>query len=105
LLAQVNELASSEHRGPEVRESAAAKAEGIIREELRRLGGTVDHLQARRKGDPQKVSIAGRLRGVTTMTLAWIAAQLNMGTPSHVACLLYRQKKIASNETSENTLF
>ena len=40
------------------------------------------------KGDRQKVGLARRLRGETTMTLDWIAERLNMGTASHLAnCL------------------
>ena len=106
LLAQVSELASSEHRGLEIQESATAKAERILREELQSLRWTTEQLQTRRKGDPQKVRIAVRLRRETTMTLAWIAEQLRMGTNTHVACLLYREKKNASNTgNSENTLF
>jgi hypothetical protein len=62
--------------------------------------------QGRRKGDGQKIRIAARLRRETTMTLSWIAEQLHMGAASHVACLLYRDKKNGANsEGSENTLF
>jgi hypothetical protein len=41
------------HCDPEVRESGLAKAERLLAE----------HLQARRKGDPQKVDIAARRCG------------------------------------------
>lgn len=96
LLAQVRETARPGHRGPEVRESAEAKAEGLVREELERLGWSADDLAARRKGDPQKLQIAQRLRRETTMTLAWIAGRLHMGVPSHLACLLHRRNKQAA---------
>lgn len=106
LLAQVSELASPLHRGPEVSGSAVAKARRIVETELEGLGWTARDLQARRKGDRQKVRIAARLRQETTMTLAWIAEQLHMGAPSHLACLLYRAEKKGSNEPEiENTLF
>jgi REP element-mobilizing transposase RayT len=36
---------------------------------------------------------AGRLREETTMTLAWVAKRLNMGTKTHRAHLLYWQKR------------
>jgi hypothetical protein len=36
LLAQVSELASLQHRGREIQESGMAKAERILREELRK---------------------------------------------------------------------
>jgi REP element-mobilizing transposase RayT len=106
LLAQVSELAGPERQGREIQESAAAKAERLVAEELRDLGWGVGDLEGRRKGDPQKVRIAARLRRETTMTLAWVAEQLHMGAPSHVACLLQRHKKRdANNENNENTLF
>jgi hypothetical protein len=89
-----------------VRESAAARAEGLLREELERLGWSAEHLAARRKGDPEKLRIAQRLRRETTMTLGWIADRLQVGVPSHLACLLYRGKKEAAREAKcENTLF
>jgi len=91
LLAQVEAQAGPRHTGPEVTESAESKAERITREELERLGWTVQDLEARRKGEPRKVKIAARLRRETTMSLAWIAQQLRMGTPGHVSSLLYRK--------------
>jgi len=103
LLAQVNQLASPRHRGEDIREAGVAKAARIIREELEALRWSPEHLPARRKGDPQKVRIAMRLRRETTMTLAWIADRLCMGAASHVACLLYRQ--VRKDQNSENTLF
>jgi len=106
LLAQVSELAGPLHRGPEVQESVEAKARKIVQEEMQSLGWTCRDLQARRKGDCQKVRIAVRLRRETTMTLAWIAEQLQMGAASHLACLLYRaEKKGSPEENSEDTLF
>ena len=80
-----------EHTGEEINESAQAKAERIVREELERLGWSVQDLEGRPKGDGRKVTIAARLRRETTMTLAWIAERLRMGAPGHVACLLYRK--------------
>jgi hypothetical protein len=49
-------------------------------------------LKQRRKGDAAKVKIARRLRRETTMTLAWIAQRLHMGTKTHLAHLLYWRK-------------
>ncbi len=45
-------------------------------------------LERRRKGDPQKIKIALYLRQDTTMTLAWVASRLKMGTNTHLAHLL-----------------
>ena len=111
LLEQVHELASPRHTGQDIRESALAKAERIVAEELQALGWRVGELNARRKGDPRKVGIAARLRRETTVTLAWIAERLHMGAPSHVSCLLYRNHQDADHislqneEESQNKLF
>jgi REP element-mobilizing transposase RayT len=103
LLAQVNELAKSEHSGPEVREAGLAKAERIAQEELSRLNWSATDLRARRKSDPQKIRIAARLRQETTMTLEWIADRLCMGAATHAASLLHRRNRNVQN--SEKTLF
>ena len=99
LLAQVSAQANPRHTGEEINQSALAKAERIVREELNQLGWDANDLQARRKGDGRKLRIAARLRRETTMTLAWIAQRLNMGTPGHVSCLLFR---CDTNEPTEN---
>jgi hypothetical protein len=59
-------------------------------------------LLGRRKGDPQKVRLAARLRRETTVTLEWIAARLGLGAPTHVANLLHRYERKETN--SEETL-
>ena len=84
---------SAEHFGPEIRESATQKAARLIGQELERLGWREGQLPQRRKGDPDKIRIALRLRNETTMTLAWIAARLHMGTKTHLAHLLYWQAR------------
>ena len=76
LLAQMSEKRGPEHYGTEMRESAEQKAERIVAEELRKLGWPEPQLGSRRKGDPDKLKIALRLRQKTTMTLAWIAQRL-----------------------------
>jgi hypothetical protein len=72
-------------------------------EELKAIHWTGDNLLRRRKGDPQKVRTAARLRRGTTMTLEWIAARLRMGAATHVAALLQRLERKSQN--SEKTLF
>jgi putative transposase len=91
LLAQVSEKAGKSHYGEELRESAEAKAERIVAEELRRLGWKEDELKRQRKGHRQKVQMARRLRAETTMSLKWIAERLAMGSASMVTHCL-RQK-------------
>jgi hypothetical protein len=103
LLAQVSEQAGPQHTGEDIRECGQAKAEGMLREELARLGWADQDLRGHRKGDGRKVRIAARLRRETTMTLAWIAKRLQMGAPGHVAGLLDRNNQEAGG--SENKLF
>jgi hypothetical protein len=93
LLAQMSEMAGAENFGPEIRESVEAKAERIIAEELERAGWNEPQLVATRKGDPQKVKIALRLRKETTMKLSWIANRLHMGTKTHLSHLLYWRER------------
>src|SRR5207249_7686282 len=88
LLEAMDSRMGGEHYGPERQESAQAKAERIVAEELRRAGWTAKTLEHQPKGDPTKVKIAQRLRQETTMTLAWIAERLRMGTKTHLAHLL-----------------
>jgi hypothetical protein len=83
----------AEHYGEERQETALAKAEGIVAEELRKRRWKPERLEQRPKGDGEKVKIAERLRCETTMTLAWIAERLRMGTKTHLAHLLYWNKR------------
>ncbi len=89
LLEQMGRQAREWHRGEEIQEAAEEKANRILREELKRLGWKPQELGRRRKGDPQKVRIAQRLRRETTMTLPWIAERLEMGTRTYLTHLLY----------------
>ena len=80
------------HAGEERRESEEAWAEQKVMEELRRRRWTAADLAQRRKGDPQKLKMAQRLRKETTMTLTWMAKRLNMGTAGSLANLLRNAK-------------
>jgi len=83
-----------DHYGPELREADALHDEKLLRAELERRGWAQSELSRRRKGDPQKVAIAWRLRQQTTMSLKWIAQRLHMGTWTHVSnCLVQRRKQ------------
>jgi REP element-mobilizing transposase RayT len=92
LLAQMS--SGPEHYGEEIRESGEEKARRVLEAELQKLGWRTGDLQARRKGDPQKVRLALRLRGETTMTLGWIAQALQMGTKTYLSHLLYWQGRV-----------
>jgi hypothetical protein len=68
------------HSGDLRLETAESKAERIVSEELGRLGWPEEELARRRKSDPEKLAIAGRLRRETTLTIRRIAARLHLGT-------------------------
>ena len=74
------------------RESAEAKAERIIGKDLRRLRWTEDDLRDKPKSDPAKLAIVARSRRETTLTLAWVAARLRLGTWKSAAAKLRRWK-------------
>ena len=81
------------HSGELKRESAEVKAERIIREELRRLGWKAIDLTRRRKSDPGKLEIAGRVRQETTLPVKWIANRLHMGSWKSATTRLHVWKK------------
>ena len=54
---------------------------------------SAEDLDGHLKGDGRKLRIARRLREETTMTLAWIAERLRMGSKTHLAHLLYWQQR------------
>ena len=92
LMEQVRTGAGPNHDRGQRRESAEAKAERIVQGELRKMYWSEETLRQRPKGDAGKVRIARRLRRETTMTLAWIAQRLTMGTAGHVTNRLCRVK-------------
>jgi putative transposase len=85
LLAQMESSFGPHHAGIEKQESAQAKAERILGEELARLHLRTQDLERARKADRRKLKIALRLRQETTMTWKWIANQLSMGTGGSAA--------------------
>jgi REP element-mobilizing transposase RayT len=93
LLAQASEKTGRWHYGDLVREAAEARAERIVAEELIKRKWSELTLAARRKGDAVKVDMAQRLQRETTVTLAWIAQRLQMGTRTYLAHLLYWKRR------------
>jgi hypothetical protein len=88
LLGQMAERVGESHYGAERQESGEEKAEQIVAEELKRRKWEEANLMKRRKGDPEKVKMALRLRRESIMTLKWIAQRLHMGSWTHVSnCL------------------
>jgi len=93
LLQRMESRVGAEHYGDERRASAQQRAESLIQKELARLGWDDAELAKRRKGDPAKVALAGRLRAETTMTVKWIATRLEMGTAGYLNSRLYLWRK------------
>jgi REP element-mobilizing transposase RayT len=88
------EGALGEHHAGELRlETAQAKGERIVAEELRQLGWSAEDLARRRKNDPSKLAIAVRLRRETTLSIKAIAARLQLGTYNTANARLHRAMK------------
>jgi putative transposase len=105
LLAQISERRGAWHYGPELVESAQAKAERLIAAELQRQGWTGAELKTQRKGSEFKVRLASKLRAETTVTLGWIAERLHMGTRGHLTHLLYRHDHTAQHDSNQGGLW
>jgi hypothetical protein len=93
MLERMEEQLGEHHAGELKRESAEARAERIIAEELQRHGWRETEWLARRKSDPAKLALAARLRRETTLTMRWIAQRLRMGTRKSAAMKLHRWGK------------
>jgi REP element-mobilizing transposase RayT len=98
LLGQMQERMGAEHYGSERHETAEARAERIVRAELKRLQWSESDLARRAKGSRAKLALAVRLRAETAMTVRWIAWRLQMGSPGHVNHLLYQHRKTAKQK-------
>jgi hypothetical protein len=71
----------SEHHFGKLRlETAEAKAERLVAEELKRRQWAEADLTQRRKSDPEKLAIAVRLRRQTTLSIKAIARRLHLGS-------------------------
>lgn len=93
LLEQMETSFGLHHGGAERKESAQAKAERLLKEELGRRGVRAEDLKDRKKSDQQKVRIAMRLRQETTMPWHWIAQRLAMGSAGYAANSVRASKK------------
>jgi putative transposase len=98
LLAAAAERGGASHYGSDRARSSQERAERMVARELERLGWDERQLTERRKGDKEKVEMAARLRAETTMSLAWIAQRLQMGSWSNVSNLLTRTKSAKSED-------
>jgi REP element-mobilizing transposase RayT len=76
------------HGGRERQESAEAKAQRLLAQELKRRRLDRERLEVLAKSDPRKLAMALRLRRETTMNWDWIAERLVMGVgPYAAACV------------------
>jgi putative transposase len=98
LLLAAAEQAGANHYGSDRCQSGEERARRMVAEELKRLGWDQSELTRRRKSDQQKVKLARQLRAETTMSLAWIAGRLHMGSWSHVSNLLRTTKSAKSED-------
>ena len=92
-LEQMEGKVGDNHPGLVRQETAEAKADRIIQEQLRMLGWTEKDLEARRKSDPSKLGIAARLRAETTLSLTQIAGRLHLGKPKGAKTNLHKWTK------------
>ncbi len=93
LLEQIEGKLGEHHSGQMRQESAEAKAERIIGQELRRRKWSERDLAERRKGDPAKLELAARLRRETTLTIRQLAQRLHMGAWQSLNNQLYLRSK------------
>ena len=93
MLAAEEDNVGANHYGTDRFETSQEKARRIVAQELRRLGWKESQLRLKPKGDKHKVQLARRLRAETTMTLAWVAQHLHMGSWGYVSNLLKENVK------------
>jgi hypothetical protein len=89
MLEQVEGQLGEHHYGELRRETAGAKAQRIIAEELRRLRWQEADLTSQRRSHPVKLQIAARLRRETTLTIKQISTRLHLGAPRSASVRLH----------------
>ncbi len=85
------------HDGEAVSETMEEKARRMIREFLRKRKLGIEALKARPKGENIKTQLAAELRKQTTMTVGWIARELNAGAPQTLWAALRRYRAKGDN--------
>jgi putative transposase len=92
------------HPGQTRLETAQAKAERIITEELVRLKWTEEDLVARPKSDSLKLALAARLRQQTTLSVKQIAERLHLGKPKGARTNLHKFMNNSPADDRQNQL-
>jgi putative transposase len=90
MLALMDDKLGESHARELRQENANAKADRIMKEELRRRGWRESELKERRKNDAEKLEIAARLRKETTLTVKEIARRVNLGSSKSANANLHR---------------
>ena len=103
-LEQMEGKLGDNHPGEARQETAEAKADRLVQEQLRVLGWTESDLAARRKSDPCKLALAARLRTETTLTLKQIAERLHLGKPKGAKMNLHKWRNGMVTNDAEPTL-
>ena len=104
LLEKIDGKLGEHHSGQLHRESAQAKAERIIAEELQRAGWQQNDLAFRAKSDPMKLRIATRVRNETTLSIKEIAARLHLGTSKSANVRLHATPVDNSHQAAQANL-
>jgi REP element-mobilizing transposase RayT len=93
LLEQIEGKLGEHHSGEMRQESAQAKGERIIGEDLKRLRWSERDLQQRPKSEAKKLELAARLRRETTLTIRQIAERLHLGSWKSLNNKLYLRSR------------
>jgi hypothetical protein len=93
LLEQIEGKLGEHHSGERRRQSAQAKGERIIGEELQELKWSQRDLRQRPKSDGAKLKLAARLRRHTTLTIRQMAERLHLGSWKSLNNKLYLRSR------------
>ena len=85
------------HLSEALEETMEEKARGIVREFLKMRGMGLDEFRSLRKGHADKLALAAELRQSTSMTMAWIAEELNAGVTQTFWKALWKTGKKSDN--------
>ena len=103
-LQQMEDKVGENHPGQTRLETAVAKAERIIAQELARLQWTPQDLAGRQKGDPAKLALAARLRQETTLSVKQIAERLHLGKPKGARTTLHKFLNRPPSDAAQSSL-
>ena len=88
---RARERLGESHSARDRREVETDRAEKLLSVWLREQGWDEAELRHRRKNDPIKLRLAGRLRRETAVTLKWLAQRLNLGHWAYLSGSLRRE--------------